>query len=152
LIDTRKPTPAEFQVVQDALDAYATIYGNKKLSPADDFITGTKQSIEDAGWLYYEGTDGWFPSGLLDSTLPWLVMKALVANDDCTWIIHNGSVALQHPLLARPITHASLTDMTWVQSEEYDETPQPGEVALDSFSHLMSAFAKKRIHGVKPLR
>jgi len=151
-MNVRPANDADLAKVFASLSRYAEFYrknvGNTQT--ADSFVDGRPQNIEDAGWLHYEGTSAWFPPGMLKGIMPWLVMNALVKNDDCRWIVLDGSVAIQHPLIEPPITYQSLNDGTWLDQHDYDEPPHEGEMALDSYGDLMALFSKKRIHGVSP--
>jgi hypothetical protein len=146
--------PSTLQEIRTALRGYAAVYHSRcpETKSPDEFIDGSSQNIEDAGWLYYEGTDFWFPGGMLDSVLPWLAMNALVVSCECEWIIDNNSVSAQYPLLKERITFDSLIDQTWIPDGAYDEPYTHGEIAVESYLYLNDIFAKKRIHGVKPLR
>ncbi|NER83084.1 MAG: hypothetical protein F6K42_26715 [Leptolyngbya sp. SIO1D8] len=149
----RIATDADLQPIFAALQEYAAIYSQHDYlgrSPAD-FVDGRAQNIEAAEWLYYEGTTAWFPAVLLHDVMPYLVMHALVTNDDCIWIVRGNTVAIQHPLIGPAITAESLNAGTWLQDDDYDEPPERGEVALDSYRDLMGLFSRKRIHGVQPL-
>ncbi len=152
-MNVRFATDADLAPVFAALARYAEIYRKNAgvAQTADSFVDGRPQNIEDAGWLHYEGTSSWFPPGLLKNVMPWLVMHALVKNDDCRWIMTDDSIAIQHPLIGPPITYQSLNDGTWLDGNDYDEPPSDGEIALDSYGDLMALFSKKRIHGVSPL-
>ncbi len=149
----RRATDADLAPIFSALRAYAEIYSKKddQGRAPDSFVDGRDQNIEDADWLHYEGTSAWFPPGMLGEVMPWLVMHALVKNDDCTWIVTDNAVAVQHPLIGPPITRQSLNDGTWLEEYDYDEPPDDGEVALDSYSDLKSLLSRKRIYGFPPL-
>ncbi len=150
----RPASDADLAPIQQLLVRYAQIYAQNASEVINwqSLIDGRAQNIEDAAWLYYEGTSAWFPKEMLEQCLPWLVMQALVQNDDCRWVVLDDDViALEHPLFKPYVTADSLRDGTHLASGTENLDMDSGECALESYAELRQQFAWKRIHGAKRL-
>lgn len=148
-VSPRPPTAAELAPIVGALNAYADIYS--RYDPhgraASTFIDGRPQNIEAAKWLLCDGPIEAFPADMLQQVAPWLTMQALVTSAGCTWVMTDDGVGVQHPLLETPIAATALNSGQWLDVWDYDEPPDAGEVALDSYDAIVALLARKHIYG-----
>jgi hypothetical protein len=138
---TRILTENEMNYVKEVLSRYFEEYVQ-----IDKLAAG--QDLNSAGFIFYEGFERKFSSGLLEEALPLLVLKALVDDDGCSWIMNDkGEYGVIHDSLSKPVTVSSLESGKWISNPDFDEPPGFDELVLESHQHIKDLLMKKRIFG-----